>query len=459
WMAEVSIVLSGVNRELPSGMPVDEVRVTRRLFRSGESEYLINNGLCRLRDIREIFLDTGLELKSYAILEQGRVGDIVNSKPFDRRFLIEEAAGVVKYKVRKQEAVSKLESAQNNLQRIRDIIGEVKRQLNALDRLAKKAERYKVMQEEAKGLELGLSRRDYETWSLARAQTRDELDQVRSHDSERAAELGRTHTEVEQRQLALAEEQEALEKVQQDIYALEKRITEYDGQIRLLESKKVNLEERCGRNRERESEYQGQGTRLAGELEELQQRAETLRIEVEEYHARLREGIEKVREAEADLQDHEETLESRRRDIYTATDEMAHIRNELAALTREKESQQRNETRVSAEAEALEREVAESANRLDKQRTAVAELRTRTQDLNAKRETLVNDLRGRKEKLIARETEHDRERENLVSVESRLASLREMDQGLTGYREGVRKLVQGKGVEHDLRIESLIADV
>ena len=166
-MAEVTLVLTDIIRkqaDSPEGNEADQtmkVSVTRRLYRSGESEYMMNKVPCRLKDIKNMFLDTGLELKAYSILEQGKIGDIVNSKPIDRRFLIEEVAGVMKYKVRKHEATNKLESSKSNLQRIQDIIAEVKRQINTVDRHAKKAERYKKLFDELKDIELRISKRDF----------------------------------------------------------------------------------------------------------------------------------------------------------------------------------------------------------------------------------------------------------------------------------------------------------
>jgi chromosome segregation protein len=142
-----------------------KISVTRRLYRSGESEYLMNKVPCRLKDIRNMLLDTGLELKAYSILEQGRIGDIVNSKPQDRRFLIEEVAGVMKYKVRKHEATNKLELSKTNLQRVSDIIAEVKRQINSIDRHARKAERYKKLFEEIKDIEIRLAKKNFIAFS------------------------------------------------------------------------------------------------------------------------------------------------------------------------------------------------------------------------------------------------------------------------------------------------------
>src|SRR6266498_6014012 len=128
-----------------------EVTITRRLYRSGESEYLIDGRTARLRDIQDLFMGTGLGPESYAIIEQGRIGQILSSKPQDRRSVIEEAAGVTKYKTRKRLAEAKLESAKQNLARVFDILEEVTRQLNSLKRQAAKAKRYGELKEEMDG--------------------------------------------------------------------------------------------------------------------------------------------------------------------------------------------------------------------------------------------------------------------------------------------------------------------
>src|SRR5579871_5821556 len=131
-------------RQFPGG----EIKVTRRLFRSGESEYLLNGELCRLRDIQDLFMGTGLGPESYAIIEQGRIGQILSSKPSDRRAIIEEAAGVSKFKSRKRLAEARLEEAKLNLSRVNDIFDEVTRQMNSLKRQASKAERYARLRDE-----------------------------------------------------------------------------------------------------------------------------------------------------------------------------------------------------------------------------------------------------------------------------------------------------------------------
>ena len=132
--------------------PGEAVSVTRRLYRSGESEYLLNDRPCRLRDIQDLFSGTGLAGGHYAIIEQGRIGQILSAKPMDRRTIIEEAAGITKFRVRQRAAEARLESARSNLSRISDIISEIDRQVNSLRRQAAKARRYGVIREELREL-------------------------------------------------------------------------------------------------------------------------------------------------------------------------------------------------------------------------------------------------------------------------------------------------------------------
>ncbi len=146
-----AVVLKIRRRKFSSTPQKGEVVITRRLFRTGESEYLLNGKLCRLRDIQDIFMGTGLGPESYAIIGQERIGQMLSSKPYERRSIIEEAAGITRFKTKKRLAELRLESAKQNLARVDDIFEEVTRQMNSLKRQAAKAERYGAVREELRG--------------------------------------------------------------------------------------------------------------------------------------------------------------------------------------------------------------------------------------------------------------------------------------------------------------------
>ena len=165
-MAEVSLTIGGVDEEhlRAAGveMAYNEVTVTRRVFRDGGSEYFINKTPCRLKDIQQFFMGTGMGKTSYTIMAQGNITQILSSKPEDRRLVFEEAAGITKFKSQKKESLRKLEYTEQNLLRVQDLIREVKRQIGSLQRQAGKARRYKQIAEELQHLETQLARHQFD---------------------------------------------------------------------------------------------------------------------------------------------------------------------------------------------------------------------------------------------------------------------------------------------------------
>src|SRR6188472_2505489 len=171
-----------------------EVEVTRRLFRSGESEYLIDGQTCRLKDIHELLMDTGLGAKAYAIIEQGKIGMILSSRPTDRRQLIEEAAGITKYKARRRAAELKLEAAQQNLTRIDDIVFEVEKQRGSLKRQAAKARRYQRLRDELKRWEKVLFARKHRDLAEVIESARTRLAEAKEREALASARLAELET-------------------------------------------------------------------------------------------------------------------------------------------------------------------------------------------------------------------------------------------------------------------------
>ncbi|GAG45577.1 unnamed protein product, partial [marine sediment metagenome] len=153
--AEVSLFICGTTGQLP--IEADEVRISRRIYKSGESEYRINNKICRLKDVRELFMDTGIGTRAYSIIEQGQVEQLITASKADRRIIFEEAAGVSKYKAHKKEALRKLERTEQNLLRLADILGEVQRQLRSVKLQAGKARNYLRYSQRLKELRVNYS--------------------------------------------------------------------------------------------------------------------------------------------------------------------------------------------------------------------------------------------------------------------------------------------------------------
>src|SRR3954451_13227198 len=206
--AEVSLTFTDCGQEL--GVDWHDVRVTRRVFRDGNSEYLLNKTVCRLRDIQSLFADTGVGRSAYSIMEQGKIDLILSSRPEDRRAVFEEAAGITKYKTQKKEALRKLEATEANLLRIGDIIKEVKRQIGSLQRQAGKARRYQALLADLQVLDTHQSRRNLAALEQELTECRSEIDSLM--DSEKTA-----RAKIDEGENVLAQERSALDKIDTEV--------------------------------------------------------------------------------------------------------------------------------------------------------------------------------------------------------------------------------------------------
>ena len=355
--------------------PGEAVSVTRRLFRSGESEYLLNDRPCRLRDIQDLFSGTGLSGGHYAIIEQGRIGQILSAKPMDRRTIIEEAAGITKFRVRQRAAEARLESARANLSRVSDIIAEIERQVNSLRRQAAKARRYRIQREELRELLRRVYVGEERSLKALLDQTQAQLDEAGQDEQRLAAELtqhedgSRSATqaaravedELAQLRAAVAEaalqrDRRIRERVYQEeqIGALTKRRAEIQTEAELLSARVVTIGSELERLREID-------TRLNTENE---QTIEALRSAEEAHARRLAEVNEtegEIERARAELLTHTaaaERLNELGRQLVQAVEKLT---QQAEGFAREGERATAAHVARTAEAEKLGQEI--SANR------------------------------------------------------------------------------------------------
>ena len=272
-MAEVLLTLSGCNERLDT--EYDEVSIGRRVFRDGKSEYLLNKRPCRLKDITEMLMDTGIGRTSYSIMEQGKIDMLLSSKPEDRRAVFEEAAGITKFKSQKKEALRKLDYTEANLVRLADIIAEVERQMRSLQRQASKARRFKTLHTDLKVLDLHLSHR---TW--------------REHQAERS--------ELDNSVLSLREAQSTLEKeIESNQEGLTATRNEYQG-----------IESRIGDTQRAMAEQQNAIQSAQNRIEFNAERAQELKTLIEQNAADIDSTTNKLSQQELDLKDTDSMLQS-----------------------------------------------------------------------------------------------------------------------------------------------------
>src|SRR5712692_6833450 len=437
--------------------PGEAVSVTRRLYRSGESEYLLQDRACRLRDIQDLFSGTGLSGGHYAIIEQGRIGQILSAKPMDRRTIIEEAAGITKFRVRQRAAEARLESARSNLSRVSDIIAEIERQVNSLRRQAAKARRYRIQREELREL----LRRVYvgEERSLAAllARTQAELDSATEGDQRLTVELAErdegsraaTQTararedELGQVRAAVAEaalqrDRRIRERVYQEeqIANLTKRRAEIQREVEALSARLVTIESELERLREAD-------VRLSAENE---QTTSALR-QAEESHARSLTDVataeEEIEAARAELLTHTVAAERLSELARQLENELEKLEQQAEGLAREGERANAAYTERSAEAEKLNQEVAATREKLAK--------------LVAEREAAVRAVVEGHERVADSDAEQTRVRDDHSRALHKLESLNELDQRRAHYSLAVQEAFSANERE-DFHLIGTLAD-
>jgi chromosome segregation protein len=434
-----------------------EITVTRRCFRSGESEYFINKTPCRLKDITELFLGTGVGSKAYAIIEQGRVEQLINAKPEDRRLFIEEAAGTTLYRSRKIAAERKMERTRENLLRVNDVLREIERQVQYLHRMAKKAEQYRALQEEIRQLDLALAGAQWRRLATTIAEIEDELARLREQERLTVAELTRLEQERSAKVAAQATAEETLARCRETIAVLEAEAHSLQQRVEFL------LQEAAERDRRR--------GRLEAEAAAAAQQQDHIQHTIGQQERERSECMELVRLDEHELQQRETELADARARVVAATVEVDAAKNAVVGVVA-RETEGRNllatQTRRRDDArrrlEKLAGEQAEASERLTAVDHAAA---TRRADAAALRERL-RAAEGEKERGAERvrvlaEERRSWEREindaqNLqMQLQSRLESLQEIQRNYEGYQRGVRSILLN--AQRDEGVLGVVADV
>jgi chromosome segregation protein len=429
-MAEVTLVISGVmSREQFSkgenSENSDIISVTRRLYRSGDSEYMLNKSQCRLKDIRDLFLDTGLEVKSYSILEQDRISEILNSKPQDRRFLIEEVAGVMKYNVRRKEALSKLESSRANLQRVNDIIIEVKKQISFLDRLAKKAERYKRLTSEKHAIELKIAKKDYLSLKDSFDRIVSELNLLNERGSSMRAELSKSENETETKRIEILEKEKILEQLQLKLQGIEKEIAELEKSIAVARTERDNFREYLIKLHQQQDDYDQKEAEALNRQKELEKTGNELLSESQIQKDLLTEKSEFVKSLEEKLLEYEDLLEEKRREIFRISEDLSTLRNSQNKLQSSWESLKHREEASLRDSEGLKKMLTDVDSSLKDIDLSILDKKNNIMLLNEKKGVLENELSANKNRVEQLRDTLSRLKEELASNTSRMESLKE----------------------------------
>ena len=438
-VAEVTVLLDNTDHYLP--LDYQEISVTRRYRRTGESDFFINKQPCRLKDIQELFLDSGLGKESFSIISQGKVEAIFSSKPEDRRGIFEEAAGVLKYKQRKKKAEQKLFETEDNLSRVQDIIYELQEQLTPLAEQSEIAKKFLQLKEELTQTDIALmiteinvAKKEWEEKQTQLTQFNQELTKLATHIQSQEAMLSEKRKQN-------AKKDRQIEKGQQSLLALSERLKQAEGQ-------KDVLIERTKHTQKSTQEYQAslaEAQKKVAHFEELQ---EKLTKETTEKETEIQEAQQQLMKTQQELEKYQKStkeLLSELRDQYVdLMQEQANVGNELKYLER----QYLQETSKSKQTLAKQSEVEASVLALSSQKQELSEKQANLQQALVKNQHELEEVQTKGKTVQTKLTNEQPKMYQLMNqvqqLKARQKSLQEIQENYFGFYQGVRLVLQHK---------------
>ncbi len=442
-MAEVSLTITDITEKITPvpGVNFDfnEVTVTRRVFRDGQSQYFINKVPCRLKDIQQVFWDTGIGRGAYSMMEQGKIDLVISSKPEDRRAIFEEAAGITKFKAQKKEALRKLEYVEANLVRVTDIIREVKRQIGSLQRQAGKAKRYKELHEQLKRLDCQLARHKYDL-------LKEDVQKL----TDSAAEL---ESQAQKTSIAVENEENALSQLRRELDALDRKISQTQQREFETKNQAERAQARIESNTTRIGEYETLTQRHTQDIADAERKIVEQEKQLAEVTAQLESFNATLTSAENFLKEQQDALKIATENLRTS--EAAHrdqqnaaidlqrrisgLHNELAALesqtkkeslmfeqrTAERATLNNQLTRAVAKREEFQKKLVTERSQLESSRQSIQTLEQNLGNAAGKEAALTEKLSSKQNQLAAQRSrlqlleqlrsQHEAEQENLIN--------------------------------------------
>jgi len=438
--AEVTLTFDNSDSMLP--VEFSEVSITRRVYRSGESEYMINKTQCRLKDIYEMFLDTGVGKDGYSIIGQGRVDEILSSKSDERRYIFEEASGIMKYKVRKQEAEKKLEMTRQNLLRINDIIMELETQLEPLREQAEVAKKFLSLRESLKELEVNVYIENITRFKEKLEEFEQSYTTIKQNIESENNKLEEI-TNLNQRNISLLKDMDnRLEQAKQEFYAIDGNLEKCGAEIRLNEEKKSNLISNISRLDGEIAEVEEKIKELSGEEEQKNEKIKYLDERYNDYSLKLEESEKQLKAILDTLDESERYIESLKSSIMEKLDiqsdkrtQINNVKNHIEIIKKRQASIDDEQNKLILEKDRENMKKEDLSENISKVNELIKNIKEQLDALYEKRKDLGLKL------------EEEKKRQNNVRSEiqvksSRLRMLKDMEKNLEGYNRSVKVVLQ-----------------
>jgi chromosome segregation protein len=439
-VAEVTLTLDNEDQHLP--IEYNEVSVTRRIYRSGDSEYLINKQQCRLKDIIDLFMDSGLGREAYSIIGQGKVEEILSSKPEERRKIFEEAAGVLKYKTRKQKAEQKLQETEDNLMRVEDILHELEGQVEPLKIQASIARDYLDKKEELKVIEVALIVHEIEELHAKWEQQSQLVAQLKAQEMKLSSEI--------------KQEESAVEKLRAEMHTLDLSIDELQEFLLVTSEELEKLEGKREVIKERKKNYHQNKQQLRQTIQTLTKKKQSYEIELTKESTLLEEQKQSLRQTKKQLAQYEEQFALLEQDIETQLEqlkseyierlnEQASVRNEIRYLNEQLNQQVTKTSRLDQDHEKY---IEQRKNVKSNKKTVEANLATVKEQLEAH----IQSYFDHKKKLEETEKEYGEKESKLYQAfqyiqqfRSKKEMLEDMQEDYAGFFQGVKEVLKARG--------------
>ncbi len=459
-MAEVSLILENDNGTAPEELKdFTEIMLTRRLYRSGESAFFLNKQPCRLKDIHNVFLGIGLGVKSYAVIQQGSIGAIIDAGPEERRFFIEEAAGIAKYKNRKNEALRKLQSTNQNLLRITDIISEVNRQMAGTKRQARKAERYNKYLDRIRKLDVCLGLYCFDDYTRQIDETDTLLKELQDTDLEQTTKLDKLDAAVEeikyqrsQKSQDISEQrskkfetQRNIDRMENDLIHLRKDIERLANEIAGLESGQVDSEEKSENIISEIGQVENQNIITKEEINKVTSSLEQERLASQNIGNRLEKLNHELETCKTNLMD-QVAEEARYKNIYQ------NVKSNKESLKRRLNKIDEEEATANKRASELEK----------KEATAQKQLESYKQEINTRDERIITirEQLEEKSKALGSQVKLGQTLElEYNKTRSEYNTLKKMEDNFEWYKDGVKAIMKAQSSELTADRDELSANV
>ena len=451
--AEVSLTFTDCADEL--GIDWHDVRVTRRVYRDGNSEYLLNKTSCRLRDIQSLFADTGIARSAYSMMEQGKIDMILSSRPEDRRAVFEEAAGVTKYKTQKREALRKLEATEANLLRIGDIIKEVKRQIGSLQRQAGKARRYQALHDDLRVLDTHHSRKQLELLEAELAHCQAEIARVGESEDATRAKIDAGENDLAEQRRALEEIDVQIAGSRSELQRLESEINAHGNRIQFNRQRADELNELIERSRNDIAAAETKRAQQSKEIQEANALIEKTSEALQTKEAELNKLTGRLSDLRTERSEHESKLETLQKAAAEIESRIAGLEEEISGLKIRREATEENRRGLDTAISNIETARTRIQDEITAARVTAENRQSKLDHCRAAVQTGDEKMRQHKQVVASMEKELATIERGQAEKESRLEILRQLNEEGEGLGQGSQAVL--KGLHDQSRIKPALA--